>query len=58
MTETILDWKERQAAVDPAHSVHVESPAGAGKTGLLIERFLVLLNNVEHPLDSQGRFFK
>lgn len=49
MTETILDWKERKAALNPFHSVHVESPAGSGKTGLLIERFLVLLNKVDHP---------
>ena len=29
------DQEQRQQAIDPGHSVHVEAPAGSGKTTVL-----------------------
>lgn len=45
----ISDQRERQQALDPAASFIVEAPAGSGKTGVLIQRYLRLLSVVERP---------
>ncbi len=44
-----LDKANRQRAIDPSCSFIVEAPAGAGKTELLTQRFLALLQHVEEP---------
>ena len=43
------DQAAREAAIDPTRSILVQAPAGAGKTGLLTQRFLALLAEVEEP---------
>jgi ATP-dependent helicase/nuclease subunit A len=45
------DWRERECALDIQRSWVVEAPAGSGKTGLLIQRYLKLLadESVEEP---------
>ena len=48
MTNT-PDFAERRRALDPAHSFIVQAPAGSGKTGLLIQRYLKLLACVNEP---------
>ncbi|MBS0014086.1 MAG: UvrD-helicase domain-containing protein [Desulfobacterales bacterium] len=45
----IADKYQRQRALDPKTSFIVQAPAGSGKTGLLIQRYLKLLCRVNHP---------
>ena len=47
----IEDAEERALALDISRSFLVEAPAGSGKTGLLIQRFLKLIAAVEHPAE-------
>jgi len=47
--DSIIDLKQRQRALDASQSFIVQAPAGSGKTGLLIQRILVLLANVSAP---------
>jgi ATP-dependent helicase/nuclease subunit A len=43
------DSKQREQALDPEKSFIVQSPAGSGKTELLIQRYLTLLRVVQQP---------
>lgn len=45
----LVDQQARQQALDPSLSCVVQAPAGSGKTGLLIQRYLALLPLVEEP---------
>ncbi len=43
------DQDVRELALDASRSFVVQAPAGSGKTGLLIQRYLRLLATVDHP---------
>lgn len=47
------DWEARQRALDIQQSCIVEAPAGSGKTGLLIQRYLKLLGDSSVDLPDQ-----
>ncbi|NKB76026.1 MAG: AAA family ATPase [Gammaproteobacteria bacterium] len=44
-----IDSDERAEALNPSQSYIVQAPAGSGKTGLLVRRFLLLLSTVDRP---------
>ena len=45
----LQDSIAREKALDPSSSFLIQAPAGSGKTGLLVQRFLALLAVVEKP---------
>ena len=49
MNSPVADRAQRGRAVEPDASYIVKAPAGSGKTGLLILRYLRLLQGVAHP---------
>jgi len=49
MPPHVVDAEQRSAALDPARSFIVQAPAGSGKTELLIQRCLALLDTVQAP---------
>jgi len=49
MTERDIDLEARTAALDPSRSFLIQAPAGSGKTGLLVQRYLRLLGTVDVP---------
>jgi ATP-dependent exoDNAse (exonuclease V) beta subunit len=49
MTVLPVDQGQRDQALSPHGSFHLEAPAGSGKTSVLLARFLTLLAQVEAP---------
>jgi len=49
MTVLPVDQGQRERALSPHGSFHLEAPAGSGKTSVLLARFLTLLAQVEVP---------
>ncbi len=49
MESSLPDNQQRKQALDPTRSFIVQAPAGSGKTGVLVKRFLVLLARVDAP---------
>ncbi len=49
MSKPIVDHEARQQALAPDQSFIIQAPAGSGKTGLLIQRYLRLLSLVDAP---------
>lgn len=47
--DPVADADARARALDPTGSFIVQAPAGSGKTGLLIQRLLVLLSHADEP---------
>ncbi len=45
----LIDGEARAAALQPDQSFIVQAPAGSGKTGLLVRRYLCLLGYVKQP---------
>jgi len=45
----LIDSVERNEALNHENSYIIQAPAGSGKTGLLVQRILVLLNKVNDP---------
>ncbi len=52
-----LDQDQRHKAIDPALSVHVEAPAGSGKTTVLLQRYLTILAAGTRPEDILAMTF-
>ena len=48
-TQLPADNQQRLEALDPTRSFIVQAPAGSGKTGLLVRRYLTLLAQVAKP---------
>jgi len=48
-TRAALDARAREAATNTARSIVLQAPAGSGKTTVLTERFMRLLETVEEP---------
>ncbi len=49
MSKFIVDIEARTKALAPGQSFIIQAPAGSGKTGLLIQRYLRLLSLVDSP---------